>query len=211
VTFSLASFDWLMSREPHWYSTVFAAYQFAGVFLGGLAVLTVLLVALRRAGPLRGVVTDDHLHDVGKLTLAFATFWAYLWYCQHMLIWYGNLPEETAYYVARSRGAWEPLLVLDPLVNWLIPFLALLPRPAKRSEGVMLNVALLLLAGRWLDLYLQVLPPTLPDGPAFGPWEAAPVAAAAAAATLVIFRALRRAPLLPAGDPYLVESLHHRA
>jgi hypothetical protein len=206
LTFSAASFDWIMSLEPHWFSTVFALYHITGLFLAALAGTTVLVIALRRLGPFRGVLRADHLHDLGRLTLGFATFWAYLWYSQHMLIWYGNIPEETSYYVARLAGAWGPLLVLNLVVNWLVPFLVLLPRAAKRSEGVMLAMALLLLAGRWLDLYLGILPPFLGE-PGLGPWEIAPVAASLAITVLATFRALARHPVVPAGDPYLVESL----
>lgn len=209
ITFSLASFDWLMSLEPHWYSTVFAVYNFSGLFLASLAALTVLLVALRRLGPLHGVVRPDHLHDIGKLTFGFATFWAYIWFCQHMLIWYGHLPEETAYYAVRQEGAWGPLMVLNPVVNWLIPFLALLPRPAKRRESVMLNVAILLLVGRWLDLYLMIVAPFSPGSPPFGIWEIGPTLLALPLVVLVLLRALRLAPLVPAGDPMLGESLRH--
>jgi hypothetical protein len=206
LTFSAAAFDWIMSLEPHWFSTVFALYHITGLFLAALAATTVLVIVLRRLGPFRGVVRADHRHDLGRLTLGFATFWAYLWYSQHMLIWYGNIPEETSYYVARLAGAWGPLLVLSLVVNWLVPFLVLLPRTAKRNEGVMLTMALLLLAGRWLDLYLGILPPFLGE-PGLGPWEVAPVAAALSLTVLAAFRALARHPVVPAGDPYLVESL----
>ena len=209
VTFSMACFDWLMSLEPHWFSTVFALYNATGLFLAALAALTLLLIALRRLGPMRHVVRADHFHDIGRLMIGFSVFWAYLWFCQHMLIWYGNIPEETAYYALRQNGAWGPILVLNPVVNWLIPFLVLLPRAAKRSETVMRNVALLLLCGRWLDLYFMILPPFRPEAPAFGPWEIGPVAAALALTVLAFFRALRRAPLLPRKDPMLVESLNH--
>jgi len=207
VTFSVASIDWLMSLEPHWYSTVFAVYHFAGIFVSGLATLTIVLIVLRRLGPLASVLRPDHLHDIGKLTFGFATFWGYIWFCQYMLIWYGNIPEETAHFVLRHEGAWEPLFALNPIVNWLIPFLLLLPRSAKRSESVMLGVALLLLAGHALDLYLAILPPFA--GPRLGLWEIGPVVGALSLTALALFRMLGRAPLVPRGDPMLTESLHH--
>jgi len=210
-SFSAATFDWLMSLEPHWYSTVFAAYHFSGLFVAALAVLMLFSILLRRRGALRGILRDDHLHDLAKLTLGFSTFWAYLWYCQHMLIWYSHIPEETVYYAARMEGAWGPLLVLTPIVHWLIPFLALLPRPAKRSERVLVPIALLLLFGRWLDLYVGILPPFLPAGPALGLWEVAPLMLAVPLGLLAFDRSFRAAPPVPAGDPYLVESLHHRS
>ncbi|MCP5115549.1 MAG: hypothetical protein GY953_32380, partial [bacterium] len=132
LTFWLATFDWIMSLEPHWYSTVFAVYHFAGLVLSGLAMITIVAVWLQRLGTLRGILTVEHLHDLGKLLFAFSCFWMYIWFCQYMLIWYGNIPEETVYYVQREHGAWHVLSIANPIVNWLIPFLILLPRPAKR-------------------------------------------------------------------------------
>ncbi|MBI4461161.1 MAG: hypothetical protein HY648_14030, partial [Acidobacteria bacterium] len=88
ITFWLASFDWFMSLEPHWYSTIFGLYHFAGLVLGGLAMITILAIWLERRGPLRGILTEEHLHDLGKLLFAFSTFWMYIWFCQYMLIWY---------------------------------------------------------------------------------------------------------------------------
>ena len=192
ATFSLASFDWLMSREAHWFSTVFAVYTFTGMFVTALAAITVIAILLRRGGAFAGILTEDHLHDLGKLTLGFTTFWAYIWFCQYMLIWYADIPEETGYFVTRFEGAWGPLMVLNLVVNWLIPFLVLLPRPAKRKESIMLGVGVLLLAGHWLDLYLMVLPPSMEHGPSFGPWELAPLVGAIALFVLVLGRAFSR-------------------
>ncbi len=208
ITFTLASIDWLMSMEPHWYSTVFAIYNFSGLFTSALAAMLIVLVALRRMGRLPQL-RDDHLHDLGKLTISFATFWGYIWFCQYMLIWYSHIPEETAWYAHRQTGAWSVLHLANPIVNWLIPFLVLLPRPAKRHATTLVRVAVLLLFGRWLDLYYMVHPVVLPDGPAFGLYELAPMALAVGVGILAIFRVLGRHPLVPKNDPYLVESLHH--
>jgi len=191
ITFSIASFDWIMSLEAHWFSTVFATYVFSGVFVSGLAAITTIAIALRRSGRLAGVIRDDHLHDLGKLLLGFTTFWAYIWFCQHMLIWYADIPEETAYFVPRLSGAWGPLMVLCLVVNWLIPFLVLLPRASKRRESTMLGISILLLFGHALDLYLLILPPSLEGGPGLGPWEVAPFAGSLAVFLLVLGRALR--------------------
>lgn len=209
LTFSMASFDWIMSLEPHWYSTVFAVYDFAGMFVSALAAMTLILVALRRAGHLRGVLRDDHLHDVAKLTFGFATFWGYIWFCQFMLIWYAHIPEETAYYAVRQQGAWGVLSIVNPIVNWLVPFLVLLPRAAKRRESTLLKVCALLLVGRWLDLQLMIQPSFSPDGPQIGPWEAGPLLVALPLFVLVCHRILARGRLVPTRDPMLGESLHH--
>ncbi|MEW6071072.1 MAG: hypothetical protein AB1726_00575 [Planctomycetota bacterium] len=193
LTFSAASFDWIMALEPEWTSTIFAVYNFAGMFVSALAVMILLSVWLQRRGPFRDVLTADHLHDLGKLLFAFSTFWMYIWFSQYMLIWYANIPEETAYFVARLRGAWAPLFVLNFFVNWVVPFFALLSRHAKRNPALLVQVALLVLLGRWLDLYLMILPSVETTAPG-GPWELGLAAGAAGALLLVLPRTLDRSP-----------------
>jgi hypothetical protein len=208
LTFSVASFDWIMSIEAHWFSTVFAVYCFSGVFVSGLAVITIMSILLRRRGVFANVLRDDHLHDLGKLTLGFTTFWAYIWFCQYMLIWYSNLPEETSYYITRFTGAWGPLMIANVMVGWFIPFVILLPRPAKRNETIMLGVAALLLVGRVFDLVLLIQPGIL-DGPRFGVWEIGALAALVPVALILLMRTFESAPPVPSGDPMLAESLHY--
>jgi hypothetical protein len=209
VTFSLASFDWLMSLQPEWYSTIFAAYNFAGTFVSGLALITITAIVLRRRGALAGIVTHHHLHDLGKLILGFCTFWIYIWFSQYMLIWYGNLPEEVTYFEWRHSGAWAVLSAANLLANWVIPFLVLLPRPAKTDESTLLRVCALLLVGRWLDLYVMIQPVFEEQAPVLGIWEIAPVVCAAALFVVYLRRKLGAADLVPRGDPYLEESLRH--
>jgi hypothetical protein len=211
LSFSLASFDWIMSREPAWYSTMFAVYNFAGLFLSGLAVLIIVAVWLASAGPLRHMLRDDHLHDLGKLLFAFSTFWMYIWFSQYMLIWYANIPEETVYFVARTRGPWEPLFFANVALNWAIPFVVLLRRDTKRHRTTLVRVAAIVLIGRWLDLYQMVLPPVLGGTPRLGVLEIGLAAGGAAVFVLALFRGLRRAPVVPVGDPLLLESLHYHA
>jgi Ni/Fe-hydrogenase subunit HybB-like protein len=209
VTFSLSSFDWLMSLQPHWFSTIFAGYNFAGAFVSGLSVIAIAAILLRRHGQLAGVVTEHHLHDLGKLILGFSTFWMYLWFSQYMLIWYGNLPEEVTFYEWRHKDAWAVLSLANLLVNWVIPFLVLLPRSAKQSESTLLRVCALLLIGRWLDLYLIIQPVFEKQAPVFGIWEIAPIVGAAALFVVFFRRGLAVTDLVPKGDPYLKESLRH--
>lgn len=208
-TLWLASVDWLMSLEPHWFSTIYGLYHFSGLFLSGVAAIAALVVWLRRTGPLAGAVNKEHLHDLGKLLFAFSTFWMYIWFSQFMLIWYGGIPEETVHYAQRLTGAWAPLFWVNVALNWVIPFAALLPASSKRSEKVLLRVALVVLAGRWLDLYLAIAPAVDGSAPHFGAWEAAAILGAAGLFFLVFTRTLQSAPVIPAGDPYLEESLHH--
>lgn len=208
-TLWLASVDWLMSLEPHWFSTIYGLYHFAGLFLAGVAAIAALVVWLRRSGPLAGAVNREHLHDLGKLLFAFSTFWMYIWFSQFMLIWYGGIPEETVHYAQRLTGAWAPLFWANVALNWVIPFVALLPSSAKRSEKVLLRVALVVLAGRWLDLYLAIAPAVDSSAPHFGAWEAGAILGAAGVFILVFTRTLRSSQVVPVGDPYLEESLHH--
>ena len=208
VTFAVASADWLMSREPNWTSSIFAVYVFAGLLVAGVAALTLVAIVLRVRGPLSGVISAAHLHDLGKLLLAFSTFWAYIWLSQYLLIWYGNLPEEVPYYVRRTRGPWTWLFVLNLALNWAIPFFLLLPRAFKRNTRVLAATCVLLLAGHWLDLYLLIMPETW-STPAAGPLEAVIPLVYAVLCFRVIARALAAAPLVPRHDPLLRESLTH--
>ena len=208
VTYSLASFDWLMSLQPAWYSTIFAVYCFAGLLLGGVAAVTLAAVALARRGPLAGRLSEAHLADLGTLLFAFSTFWAYIWVSQYLLIWYGNLSEEIPFYLARTRGGWLPLFLLVPALSWLVPFLALMTRAAKGNPRVLSAVAATVLAGRWLDLYVMVAPPVL-GGPRLGLLDLAVGAGYLALFLYLAARAFRGAPALPTHDPYLAESLAH--
>jgi hypothetical protein len=209
LTFSLASFDWLMSLQPHWTSTMFAIYMFAGLFQAGIAAIALAVARLSRGG-LAGSVSSSHLHDLGKLLFAFSIFWAYIWVCQYLLIWYGNLSEEIPYFAVRTRGSWLPLFALAPVLRWLVPFLVLMSRRAKRDPRVLAGTAGVVLAGSWLDLYMNVAPAVLP-GPRLGAPELLIAAGFAALLWLAATRALASAPLLPRNDPFLGESLRHGA
>ena len=196
LTFSLASVDWLMSLEPHWFSTIYALGTLAGLGTSGIAVCILFAVLLGR-GPLRGEVRDDQLDDLGKIALSMALFWGYIWYCQYMLIWYTDMPEETSYYVLRREGGWGILSSVNVLMNWAIPFLALMPKRARRSESALLRIAWVMLAGQALNLYVLVAPPLMPDGPALGLWELGPLIGALALFLWLTLRGLTRAPLVP--------------
>jgi len=210
VTFSLAAVDWIMALEPMWYSTMWGVYHFSGLFLATLAALVIAGVLLRRAGPLRGVFRDEHLHDLGKLLLGFSCFWAYIWFCQYMLIWYSNIPEETVHFARRIEGGWGPMIVASLALNWLIPFFALLPRARKRDETTMLRIAGVVLVGRWVDLSIMIYPPVVGGAPPLGVPEVAGAAAGAALACWLVVVAFNRANAFPTNDPFLEESLNYR-
>lgn len=159
-TFSVYGFDWVLSLERTFASTMFAVYHFSGLFLGAVALVTILAIRAHRRGRLvPEPAWAETLHDLGKLVFAFAFFWGYIWYCQYMLIWYTNLPEETPHYLLRHRGAWEPVAVLNVVLQWLVPFVVLMPRAMKRNETVLLRVCGVVLVGRAADLALAILAP----------------------------------------------------
>lgn len=209
ISFSLASFDWIMTLNPRWSSTIFAIYMFAGLLVQGVAAITLTVVLLLERGYLIGVVNENHLHDLGKLLFAFSTFWAYIWFSQYLLIWYANIPEEATYYVTRTGEHWIGLFLLNVVVNWAVPFLVLLSRSSKRNPVVLKWVAIVMLAGRWLDLYVSVMPQVI-AAPRVRAVDALIVAGYAGVCFLTATRALASVPLVPLNDPYLRESLAHR-
>jgi len=209
VTFSVASFDWIMSLEPHWFSTMFALLRFGGVATAGVAAAAILVLMAERQGALRGVLREEHLHDVGKLLFSFSLFWAYCWYCQYMLIWYTNIPEETSHYVLRKEGSWWLLVQTALVLKWAVPFVALLSRRACRSRVVVGRGAVVVLVGHAVDLYVHVGAPLMGSNPVFGLWEAGPIAASVALFFLVAGRALGRTRAVPERDPHLADSLSY--
>jgi hypothetical protein len=202
VTCWLSSYDWIMSLEPEWSSTIFGVYNFAGMFLSALAGVTLLAVCLRSRPPLKDLLTPDRWHDLGTLLFAFSSFWMYTWFCQYMLIWYTNHPEETAYLTRRWQGNWPVIGLLDLVLNWGIPFVVLLFRAAKRNPGVLAVIAIILLLGRGVDLYLMIFPAeaaaTVP-----GLLETSVTIGAMAAFGLVILYALGQASLVPSNEANL--------
>lgn len=211
LTCWLSSVDWIMSLEPEWSSTIFGVYHFSGLFLGGLAVVAVLAVGLWQQGALRGVLSTDHLHDLGTLLFSFSNFWMYIWISQFLLIWYVNFPEETSHYIRRLHNGWQWPFYLNVVLNWGVPFLVLLPKAAKQSPRVLLGVSLVILIGRWLDVYLMILP-SLGGGPmqGIGIVECGLAAGAVGVFLVVVLRTLGTRSLVPINDPNLVESLPHQ-
>jgi hypothetical protein len=204
VTYWLASSDWIMSLEPDWSSTIFGVYAFAGLLLSALAGVALLACCLKGHGPLSTFLTEEHLHDLGTLLFAFSSFWMYTWFCQYLLVWYTNHPDETAYFLRRRRGAWPALVFLDLALNWGVPFLVLLFRAAKRNPRILAAVAIVILAGRWVDLFVMIFPsqgetlaiPCVADiGLALG---------AAGIFGLAVVWSLAQAPLVPINDPFLL-------
>jgi len=192
VVFSTANVDWIMSLTPEWFSTMFGVYQFSGIFLSGLAAIALVAILLSRHGAWQFTLAEDHLRDLAILMFSFSCFWMYIWLSQYMLIWYANLPEETFYFVDRTRGLWGPLFVLNIFLNWAVPFVVLIPRPAKRNPSVVLKVAVVVLVGRWVDLYLMIAPSETVAEPAFAFCEVASILGTAAIFGLLLLPVLRK-------------------
>ncbi|MBI4060312.1 MAG: hypothetical protein HY403_02660 [Elusimicrobia bacterium] len=207
ATFTLASIDWTMSLEPHWYSTMFPWYMFGGAFLHALAAIALLAVLLNRRG-FFAEFNDCHRHDLGKYVFGFGIFWAYLWFCQFLLIWYANIPEEVAYYALRSSRGWMAAQALSLLANFIAPSALLLRSASKKDDRALLAACLSVCAGRGLDLYVMIMPSF--SGAARPHWLDLPIFLGLAGVFVLLFdRSFASAPAVPEKDPYLIESLHH--
>ncbi|MBI4875776.1 MAG: hypothetical protein HY822_14165 [Acidobacteria bacterium] len=158
VTVTMASVDWLMSLEPHWYSTIFGVYIFSGGVLAFVATLTLVLLLFRRAGVLAGAVTVGHYHDLGKWMFALTIFWAYIAFSQYLLIWYANLPEETIWFQHRLEGNWIYISGVLLFGRFLLPFVVLLARAPKRNLAVLAVMSVWMLAMHFADLHWVVMP-----------------------------------------------------
>ncbi len=207
-TLTVGAFDWLISADPRWFSTMYAVYVFAGTFVQGIAAVTLAVVILKERGAMPNSVSDHQLHDLGKMLFAFSTFWAYIWVCQYLLIWYGNIPEEVTHYVSRTNGPWLYLFALNLIANWVVPFVVLLSVRAKCTMRVLKAITVLLLCGHWLDLYLLVTP-SVWSAPKFGLLEILIAAGYLALLFLVFVRSAGSAPLAPAYDPVLAYERSH--
>jgi len=207
VTQTFAAIDWIMSLTPHWYSTIFGVYFFAGSFVGFIALLSVAAVAMRGAGLLEDVITDEHLHDVGKLLFGFTAFWAYIGFSQFFLVWYANLPEETVWFKARLEGSWRNVSVLLMVGHFAVPFFYLMGRAVKRRGATLAIGGAWLLAMHFVDLYWQVMPTLHPGGVRVSALDVAAFFTVGGAFLALAGWLMRRQALVPIGDPRLAESL----
>jgi hypothetical protein len=207
ITQTFASIDWIMSLTPHWYSTMFGVYFFAGAFVGFIALLSVVAVAMQRAGLLDMVINAEHLHDVGKLLFAFTAFWAYIAFSQFFLIWYANIPEETIWYRARLTGSWQTVSMLLLVGHFIVPFFYLMGRSVKRRGLTLAAGGVWLLAMHFVDLYWLVMPTLHPDGVRVSLLDLAAFLAIGGCFVGAAGWLLRRQALVPLGDPRLPESL----
>jgi hypothetical protein len=213
-TSAFASFDWMMTLDYHWFSTMFGVYFFAGSMVSMLSLGALVLITLRAFGRLHGAFTDEHLHDLAKLIFAFTVFWAYISFSQYFLIWYANIPEETAWMLKRKVGPWEWLSWLLPIGHFIVPFLLLLPRPMRRSRKAVALVSLWLIAMHLFDLYWAIRPEAQVEGDptVLGPnvMDIVAVLGPVLVFVGVLVRKVGSGPLIPLKDPRLPEGLSHK-
>lgn len=207
---SFASFDWLMSLQPHWYSTIFGVYIFSGAMVATFATLALLTIRLQVTGYFKKVSTVEHRHDIGKLLFGFTVFWAYIAFSQFFLIWYANLPEEIVFFHQRLEGGWHGLSVFLPVGHFVVPFALLLSRHVKRSIPGLTIGAILLLVMHYLDLYWIVMPTFEKHGPDLAKaWiDVAALLGPIGVIALVVARKAATTSLFPVKDPRLAETLH---
>ncbi len=207
VTGTLASFDWVMSLYPHWYSTIFGLYVMTGGAWSFFAVLVLIAVALRKANVLKFSINIEHYHDLGKWMFALTVFWAYIAFSQYLLIWYANLPEETYYYKDRFAGNWVYLSIFLLFGHFVFPFLLLLPRAMKRNLSVLTFAAVWFLLCHFVDLYWMIMPAKNKDYWSLHWMDIAAWAAVGSAIALVFWLRLKKNALMPVGDPRFEQGL----
>ena len=207
LTTAFASYDLLMSLDPHWFSTIFGVYFFAASFWTAHAFIALVVIFLQRSGDLRGVVTQEHFHDLGKMMFGFTVFWAYIAFSQYMLIWYGNLPEETVWYRHRLEHGWEVQSAILLIAHFIIPFWVLLPKGAKRSTTVLTIMGIWFMVMNWFDLRWIAMPVLSPENAAINWIDVACWIGLFGIYVGVFTHRLSRHSLVPQNDPYVTRSL----
>lgn len=207
VTFSLATFDWIMSIDVHWFSTIFALRNFAAAVFHGIAILTVILIILSKLGYIPWF-SKAHLKDLSKFILVFSIIWTYMWLSQYLLIWYANIPEETVYYLPRTKGDFTILFWGEFVLNFIVPFLLLLPTKIAKNQNALLIICGILVIGQWVDLYQQIIVGTY-GKLEIGIIEIGSFLGFAGMFALVVAYSLSKLPLLQKNHPYLEESMNH--
>jgi hypothetical protein len=207
LTITFASFDWLMSLEPEWFSTIYGLYYFAGSVVGFFAFLILLAMALQKTGHLGSAITTEHYHELGKLLLGFIVFWGYMAFSQYMLIWYANIPEESVWYLARQTGPWTWVSLGLLFGHLLIPFFGLLSREVKRCRILLGAWAVWMLVIHWIDVYWLVMPTFAEDRLPFGAIDICCMVAVGSLFLAGLLWSARGRALVPVQDPRLSESL----
>lgn len=211
LVLTFASFDGLMALQPTWQSTALGLYVSAGALVGGIALASLLASAFSGSDRVGAAITADHRHALGKLLFTLVITWAWIAFAQFLVSWVADLPHEAAFYRARSTGGWERASLLLGLAHFAVPFLALLPRVAKRRPVPLAAASLWLLGAHWLDLHWLAMPFAAPEGPLFHWIDLGALACFVGAGGLAASLAWRGRALVATGDPYLPEALGYRS
>lgn len=206
VTESIMSWDWIMSVDPHWFSTLFAWYVFASFFVSGITTIALITLYLKSKGYLEHVNTS-HIHDLAKFMFGISVFWTYLWFSQFMLIWYANIPEEVTYFITRIDLYNLPFFGAV-VMNFVFPLLILINTDFKRITWVIVMAGIVILVGHYIDFFNMIMPATVGDKWFIGSAEIGSVLFFLGLFIFVVFSALAKAPLLPKRNPFIEESKH---
>jgi hypothetical protein len=213
-TTAFAGFDWVMTLDYHWFSTMFGVYFFAGNMVACLTLVTFVLITLRAFGRLHVAFTDEHLHDLSKLIFAFTVFWAYISFSQYFLIWYANIPEETAWMMRRKEGPWEWLSWALPIGHFIVPFLFMIHRPIRRNRAAVALACIWLFSMHLLDSYWAIRPEVkgVEVGTLAGPAWVDPIGVLGPVLVIIglLIGRIASGPLMPLKDPRLGEGLGHK-
>lgn len=209
ITVSSSSWDWIMSLDAHWYSTIFGWYVLIGMFVTSLAFITLLIWLLKRLGYLK-YIRSDHIHDMAILLFCFSIFWTYQWFAQYELIWYGHLPEETSYYITRLKD-FKVLFFVNLGINFIVPFFGLITVNSKRQPGWVAFIAAIVLIGHWIDYWLMIMPAAGGDKAGIGVLEICMTIVYACVFIFIVLRSLSTGPLVVKNDPFLEESLNYES
>ena len=197
---TLASFDWIMSLDPKWYSTIFGLYCLSGGALAFFGVLTLIAIGMRKSGVLANSLTEEHFHDLGKWMFALTVFWAYIAVSQYLLIWYPNIPEETIFYRMRMVGSWRGLSAVLLFCRFIIPFVVLIFRANKRKLGLLTAAAIWVVAMHFIDMYWLIMPNFFPKGMQVSWMDFGALVGVVGVAGLGFWLRLRKKALVPVGD-----------
>jgi hypothetical protein len=209
IALTFASFDWLMSLTPAWWSTVYGVYYFAGAFVAGISLVALLAMLASRSGVIEGYVGDEHFGALGMLLLTFVIFWAYIAFAQLLIIWIGDIPAEATWYITRLHGGWGQVGLALLIFHFAIPFLLLLPRDLKRSPRAMAAIGIMLLIMHYFDVCWLAMPALHPGGMVIHWLDFASLAAVIGCTTAYGCWLFQRNPPVPLGDPYLEESVRY--
>ncbi len=205
-TESMASWDWIMSFDPHWFSTLFGWYVFASLFVSGITTIALITIYLKSKGYLE-FVNNSHIHDLAKFMFGISIFWTYLWFSQFMLIWYSNIPEEVTYFITRIEDYRLPFFGML-VMNFIFPVLVLMNSDYKRINWFVVMAGIIILCGHYIDVYNMIMPATVGASWFIGISEISAVLLFLGLFLFIVFNALTKAPLLAKGNPYIEESKH---